>query len=308
MNFRDTFRAAAKSKMMANMECSPSLLVPNCYEPDLSISDNMSAFAHILGGGRISANQLFSFSFKPMNAYIAIYTTEGGGRISISGTSYHISDGNLVIIDCHHEFSVQALMLPWNFKIFFFDGEHMDMYKQAMLPFTRTPVCSPAEFSPAVGAFDQLMRIPLDYDIKGLMLMHQSLTTILTYAYISSLNDSSAIVPSRIPSYLVELKDTLDNHYEEPFSLTACEEIFKISKFRICKEFSAYFNASPLNYLNKRRIEIAKEMLLTTDYNIYEVSSRIGIENVNHFINLFKKNVGLTPNVFRQQARAQRFS
>ena len=156
-------------------------------------------------------------------------------------------------------------------------------------------------------AIDQLMRIPLKYNEKGLFLMHQSLTTLLAQTAMS-LNDGAMSVSSDAPSYLVELKDIFDNHYEEAFSLAAYEEHFKISKYRICKEFSAHFGTSPLNYLNKKRIEIAKEMLLTTEYNIYEISSRIGIDNVNHFINLFKKDNGITPNSFRRQARVQQFS
>ena len=49
-------------------------------------------------------------------------------------------------------------------------------------------------------------------------------------------------------------------------------------------------------------IEKAKEMLLNTDLTVHEISSKTGFENVNHFINLFKRNTGLTPNVFRNRS------
>ena len=51
-----------------------------------------------------------------------------------------------------------------------------------------------------------------------------------------------------------------------------------------------------------------KKILLTTDFSIHEVSSMIGYENTNHFINLFKKYVGSTPGKFRQKALEDRFS
>ncbi|MBP8899550.1 MAG: helix-turn-helix domain-containing protein [Blautia sp.] len=54
--------------------------------------------------------------------------------------------------------------------------------------------------------------------------------------------------------------------------------------------------------------EEAKKILLTTDFSIHEVSSMIGYENTNHFINLFKKYVGSTPGKFRQKALEDRFS
>lgn len=46
-------------------------------------------------------------------------------------------------------------------------------------------------------------------------------------------------------------------------------------------------------------------MLLTTDWTIHEISSKVGYDNVNHFINLFKKNTGLTPGAFRQTVLAE---
>ena len=49
-------------------------------------------------------------------------------------------------------------------------------------------------------------------------------------------------------------------------------------------------------------MEAAKKMLLTTDNTVHEISSKVGYDNVNHFINLFKKENGVTPSVFRQKA------
>lgn len=60
--------------------------------------------------------------------------------------------------------------------------------------------------------------------------------------------------------------------------------------------------------LRKEVKEEAKKILLTTDFSIHEVSSMIGYENTNHFINLFKKYVGSTPGKFRQKALEDRFS
>lgn len=46
-------------------------------------------------------------------------------------------------------------------------------------------------------------------------------------------------------------------------------------------------------------MEIAKNLLLSTDKHIHEIASELGYENTNHFINLFKKETGLTPMVYR---------
>ena len=65
---------------------------------------------------------------------------------------------------------------------------------------------------------------------------------------------------------------------------------------------SHHYGQSPMHYLNSRRILIAKKLLLTTDLTIREVGSKVGIDNTNHFINLFKKDTGTTPLSFKQAA------
>mgnify|MGYP000755642574 len=105
-----------------------------------------------------------------------------------------------------------------------------------------------------------------------------------------------------VPSYLLSVKNQMDKNYAEPLSLDDLEATYRISRYRICREFSFHFGESPMRYLNSRRIDAAKRLLLTTDLSVHEVGSQVGIENTNHFINLFKKDTGTTPLSFKQAA------
>ena len=80
------------------------------------------------------------------------------------------------------------------------------------------------------------------------------------------------------------------------------EQTLGISRYRLCREFSATFHTSPLQYLQGKKIEAAKSLLLSTDNPIHEVGAMVGIDNTNHFIHLFKKHTGVTPFVYRQNA------
>ena len=128
------------------------------------------------------------------------------------------------------------------------------------------------------------------------------LTDILTEICVVTM--SSDTREEHAPAYIIELKQLLDNSYEMNFSLTDFEKRFGISKYRLCREFSQYYKQPPIHYLNAKRIEAAKNLLLTTDMPVHEVGSAVGIDNTNHFISLFKKNTGTTPFVFKQGAPA----
>ena len=92
------------------------------------------------------------------------------------------------------------------------------------------------------------------------------------------------------------------DRYGENYSLDELENTYSVSKYRICREFSKYYGASPVQYLNHKRIEEAKKLLLTTNDTIHEIGSKVGIHNTNHFINLFKRETGATPLAFKQDA------
>lgn len=303
MGFKEIFQQSVKANRMVNLELDSQILIPNVYTYQcgpLSTSSNIHNYFHLLAGGSIRTDLPFSFSFTPLNTCLLLYTEQGGGRLSFKGNSIAMTESNLLFFDCNTPFSLNSLVHPWNFKLFFFQGRDLELFAPFLKP-SKGSLFNVTEHSPMLQDISHLLSIPSKTDMAGLLKMHQTLTNIL-YTICSPSLDTRDLAASNLPYYLAEMKDYLDHHYEETFSLEHYEERLKVSKYRLCREFSKTFGDAPLRYLNKKRLETAKEMLLTTDLNIYEVSSKVGYDNVNHFINLFKRNTGSTPRAFRQKA------
>lgn len=53
-------------------------------------------------------------------------------------------------------------------------------------------------------------------------------------------------------------------------------------------------------YINKKRMEKAKILLLSTNMKNYEIADQVGIEDVNYFSTKFKKTWGISPKQYRQ--------
>ena len=56
-----------------------------------------------------------------------------------------------------------------------------------------------------------------------------------------------------------------------------------------------------VDYLHEYRLEMAKELLLTTNGKIRDISEATGFNSVNYFNSLFKKRFSLTPKEFRSR-------
>jgi AraC-like DNA-binding protein len=63
--------------------------------------------------------------------------------------------------------------------------------------------------------------------------------------------------------------------------------------------FKEQFGITPLEYINKERIKLAKQLLSDKRNSITSVSLQCGFNDVNYFVRLFKKMEGITPGLYQ---------
>ncbi len=63
--------------------------------------------------------------------------------------------------------------------------------------------------------------------------------------------------------------------------------------------FKEQFGVTPLEYVNRERIKLAKQLLADKHNTITSISLECGFTDVNYFVRLFKKTEGVTPGAYR---------
>ena len=97
-----------------------------------------------------------------------------------------------------------------------------------------------------------------------------------------------------------EVLSYLEIHYRDmDLSQSQVADIFCISKYTLSRIFRNYVGVSFTDYINSKRLEYAKELLLTTDCSIKEISCMVGFINDNYFSRVFKNCVGISASEFR---------
>lgn len=84
-------------------------------------------------------------------------------------------------------------------------------------------------------------------------------------------------------------------HYAEDITLEQLASQLYISKNYLNQLFKRVTGETFTNYVIRVRIEKAKALLLDGNYLIYEVSEKVGYQNVPYFSTLFKKYCGVSP-------------
>lgn len=78
-------------------------------------------------------------------------------------------------------------------------------------------------------------------------------------------------------------------------------DMFRISNYTLSRLFKNQVGVGFTEYLLSKRMEYAKELLLTTSYSISEISCMAGFSGIDHFSKKFKSYVGISPTSFRDE-------
>lgn len=117
------------------------------------------------------------------------------------------------------------------------------------------------------------------------------------------LNPENGPVKDVLHTLAVNAGGTLEQVMEEQYFYN-----LKIEDYaRLCgkstssfkREFKKTYNTTPGKWLLKRRLNLARERILTTDATIQEVCYDCGFESDSHFIRSFKSAFGAPPNKWR---------
>ncbi|KZE75860.1 hypothetical protein AV654_25695 [Paenibacillus elgii] len=95
----------------------------------------------------------------------------------------------------------------------------------------------------------------------------------------------------------------IEEHLAEPLTPKALAEAFHYSPNYFCRYFKNLFQVTPIEYINKVRIERAKWLLTHSNQSIEKIASQIGLERF-YFSNLFKRSTTLSPSEYRLAVRS----
>ncbi len=96
-----------------------------------------------------------------------------------------------------------------------------------------------------------------------------------------------------------EVLEYINHNYQDDIKLKECADIYHTSSSYIARMFKKYYGVSFITYVNNLRINKAVVLLKNIDIPIKDIAYRVGYNNLNYFYKVFKKNIGVTPNIFK---------
>ena len=100
---------------------------------------------------------------------------------------------------------------------------------------------------------------------------------------------------------LESIRNYLDEHYTDKFSLDELAEKFFISKYYLCREFKNLYGITLNHYVITKRITLAKKLLRFSPYTLEEIALECGFYDASYFNKQFKKSEGISASDFRKK-------
>lgn len=98
-----------------------------------------------------------------------------------------------------------------------------------------------------------------------------------------------------------QLERYIEAHLPESLTRASLAEVVYLNSDYLAQMFKKAKGVSLMKYINCRRLERAKELLLTTGDPVYTIARKVGYPTSSYFAKQFRESFGIGPNDYRRQ-------
>lgn len=233
-----------------------------------------------------------------LDSFLLVYTISGEGILQIDGDQYDVMPGQLFWIPCmkHHYYACKRK--GWEILWLHFNGIAARGYYEEFAK-GETPVVLIQRREWIKEQFGHIISLVQKRDAHSELLISNDITNMLTEILMTDHGNES--IQSQMPDYVKLTIKEIDKHFQEDLSLEQLAAQVGVSKYYLLKQFKKYVGCTIGEYCTTTRLNYAKELLKYSEESVNEITFSCGMNNVSHFINMFRKHEHMTPLQYRKK-------
>lgn len=153
--------------------------------------------------------------------------------------------------------------------------------------------------------FEEMLVEYHSQELTSALLLKSSILRLISFYLDNCLLEKVKVTSPDTVEVLGNVVDYINNNFNRDVSVKELADIAHLQPNYFIKVFRNHLGASPIRFLNKRRIDEARFLLTTTNLTFTEIGYRVGISNPYYFSKLFKEYTGITPSSFKEMNRPQ---
>ena len=149
-----------------------------------------------------------------------------------------------------------------------------------------------------------------DYASAEMVPIHGNMADICQYGCLSTacklildLFDEYLLMDQHLTGHSLAVRTSIQyikKHYPEDISLDSIADAVNLSKNYLGGLFKEEVGHTIRQFIENTRIDAAKRLMADPACKLFSVAELVGFNSYSYFVNVFKRNVGVTPNEFRK--------
>jgi len=245
------------------------------------------------------------YSWRPAgtNDYLLIYTVAGGGRFGTrGGTAFDSREGDFVLLPpgSMHNYGTEPTAGRWNLLWAHFhpraewlpllDWPSLD---EGLLHLRADDVASQHALHAQFGLVHESALSTGPFRTRLAM---NALERLFLLCGPHNPRQTQAQVDSRIRGVM----DHVAKHLQDALTLESLAELSGLSVSRFGHLFKEAVGCSPVEYIERTRVNRARELLRMTLLSVKEIARQVGYSSQFYLSLRFKKRVGVSPSAYRE--------
>ena len=147
-------------------------------------------------------------------------------------------------------------------------------------------------------AFSACEREDFGYEFQARAALSSLLLFVLQISKVAPAARMSAVSETRLKRMLA----WIDQHIEEPIAVKHIADAANVCPRECQRMFRRYLHSSPVEYVLRRRIFFAANLLTTTDHSVTDIALACGFSSPAYFTKKFHEIAGAAPLAYRKAA------
>lgn len=128
-----------------------------------------------------------------------------------------------------------------------------------------------------------------------------------TTATLAQFQDDKRIATSQTHPQITHALEYITAHLSEPrLTVAKVASVLDMCPTYLSEVFVEQVGQRMSSYIAARRVELAKTLLVSTDWQVKRIAFETGHANANWFCHIFSVHTGLTPGEYREEARVKK--
>lgn len=258
-----------------------------------------AAFFYIQTLGHFECDSDYYTKRKGYDSFLMLFTLKGSGVLKYRNSTYEARKNSILLIDCldYQEYETGDGGY-WEFDYIHFNGTSGRDYYRLIYE-----NCGPVmPENTAIGNFiSNIFELAMSsegmqFEIRA----SELIVRILTQLLLSGTCDLSGYRNPEMNGIVESALEFIDKNYTKGIRLKDIADHCGLSRYHFCRVFKSVTGYSPYEYVIKKRINRAKQMLGESNDSVESIAHEVGFGSTSSFIGTFARMEGLTPLKYRR--------